>query len=169
MAIVGKLQSLKEIFKKTQDLQELYQYLLDALTPGNKIHERILQTTGENKFDLGSNMIAIEQSYDLKNPENSFYESHRKYIDFQLMVKGCEYFQLGDINDFEIQSPYDEKKDLIIYEKSSKISQIRLDESNLAIFFDYDIHSGGLDIAKDPQRVFKTVVKVPKNLTKFRL
>ncbi|PAF43958.1 YhcH/YjgK/YiaL family protein [Helicobacter sp. 11S02596-1] len=184
MAIIGKLHSLGSLFGKTQDLQALYTYLDNAITPAHAIYERICSTPlgAENKFDLGGGMFCIEQTYALKDPNDAFYESHQEYIDFQLMVSGVEFFAIGDPADFAIKSPYDPKKDLIVYEKSLQTSIIRLDSGTLAIFFETDIHAGGLDMPDfeypqprqpphqaTPKIVSKSVVKVPKSLIKHKL
>lgn len=171
MAIVGKLHSLKEIFEKTQELESLYFYLDNALKPEHPIKNRILgiEVGAENRFELEAGIFCIEQAYKLKNTENAFYETHINYVDFQLCVRGTEFFEIGDKSDFLIKSPYIQEQDLIVYNKSSKISKIRLEEGMLAIFFDYDVHSGGLAYESISGNVFKTVVKVPKKLIKFKL
>lgn len=171
MAIVAKLHSLQEIFKKTQELESLSIYLNNALKPNHLIRNRILdmKVGAENKFYLEAGMFCIEQAYKLKSLENAFYETHIDYIDFQLCIQGIEFFEIGDKNDFSIKSPYIQERDLIVYDKSLKTSKIRLEEGMLAIFFDYDVHSGGLAYEGMNGEVFKTVVKVPKKLIKFRL
>lgn len=174
MAIIGKLHSLEHLFQKTSELKSLYNYLNNCLQKNHIDHQNIINTpiNTEEKFELsdGANgMYAILQSYPLKNPENAFYETHIKYIDFQLMVKGTEFFEIGDREDFEIKTPYNEEKDLIIYKKSSETSQIRLYQGMLAIFFDSDVHAGGLDMNSSNSIVSKVVVKVPKTLVKIKL
>lgn len=174
MAIVGKLHSLEHLFQKTSELKCLYNYLDNCLQKNHTNHQDIINTpiNVEKKVELsdGANgMYAILQSYPLKNPENAFYETHIKYIDFQLVVKGTEFFEIGDREDFEIKTPYNEEKDLIIYKRSLKTSKIRLYEGMLAIFFDSDVHAGGLDIESSNSTVSKVVIKVPKTLVKFKL
>lgn len=174
MAIVGKLHSLEHLFQKTSELKSLYSYLNNCLQIDHINHQTIINTptNTEKKVELSdeiNGMYAILQSYRLKNPENAFYETHIKYIDFQLMVKGTEFFEIGDKEDFEIKTPYDEEKDLIIYKKNLKTSRIRLYEGMLAIFFDSDVHAGGLDIDSSNNTVSKVVVKVPKTLVKIKL
>lgn len=174
MAIVGKLHSLEHLFQKTSELKYLYNYLDNCLEKNHTNHQDIINTpiNVEKKVELsdGANgMYAILQSYPLKNPENAFYETHIKYIDFQLVVKGTEFFEIGDKEDFEIKTPYNEEKDLIIYKRSLKTSKIRLYEGMLAIFFDSDVHAGGLDIESSNSTVSKVVIKVPKTLVKFKL
>ncbi|PAF46400.1 hypothetical protein BKH41_09220 [Helicobacter sp. 12S02232-10] len=171
MAIIGKFYSLMHLFQKTEELQALRDYLSNATNTDHAIYQRILNTplNTENKFELSAGMYCIEQSYGLKNPENAFYETHQNYIDFQLVVRGMEFFEIGDSGDFKVKFPYDSKKDLIVYEKSLKTSKIRLDEGTLAIFFESDVHAGGLYDQNPDEIIFKSVVKVPKKLIKLKL
>ncbi|PAF53518.1 hypothetical protein BKH42_05580 [Helicobacter sp. 13S00482-2] len=171
MAIIGKLHSLEHLFQKTDDLKYLYEYLQNATNPNHSTHQAIINTPlkTENKIDLISGMFAIIQSYPLKNPDDAFYETHIKYIDFQLVIKGVEFFEIGDKTDFEIKTPYNEEKDLIIYKKSLKTSKLRLHEGMLGIFFDTDVHAGGLSMDETQENVSKVVIKVPKSIVKLKL
>ncbi|MDO7253548.1 YhcH/YjgK/YiaL family protein [Helicobacter cappadocius] len=171
MAIIGKLHSLESLFQKNNDLKYLYSYMSDAINPNHPSHQHTINTPlkTENKSDLINGMFAIAQSYPLKSIDEAFYETHIKYIDFQLVVKGVEFFEIGDKNDFEIKTPYNEQKDLIIYNKNSKTSKIRLDEGMLAIFFDNDVHAGGLSFDNIENNVSKIVIKVPRSIVKVSL
>ncbi|PAF48397.1 hypothetical protein BKH46_00340 [Helicobacter sp. 12S02634-8] len=172
MALIGKLQTFNHALQANPNLKALQTYLNAASSIDTPIYRRILDTPLglERKFDLGGGLQAIEQSYSCKDPKNAFYESHKIYVDFQLVVSGEEIFEVGDPLDFKIKTPYDTQKDLIIYHQSPQTSKFLLSSGMLAIFFDTDIHAGGLK--KEGQEVtspiFKTVIKVPKNLIDLR-
>ena len=178
MAVIGNLQSLNYLFKKTSALEELYAYLVSAADPTSTDYARITSMeVGERKLELGHGMFAIEQSYRLKDPsdpqiaESLIYESHRKYVDFQLMVRGSEVFALGDKGDFEILTHYDEVKDFIRYYPKARTSKILLSQNELAIFHPHDVHAGGLALEglEPASLVYKVVVKVPTELLKLKL
>lgn len=194
MAIIGKLPSLESFFTQHPFLNTLHTYLLDALKPQSPIHQRIIKLDSPIEVvypqDLG--IRAIEQSYTLKSPQKAFFETHRKYVDFQLIVQGYEYMQIGDKSDFKIFAPYDESRDLIIYENiipsdnenrftnstkhpSSESlgmplrTQILMSAGDLAIFFPDDVHAGGLELTPNKpipstHLVKKSVAKVPFDL-----
>lgn len=170
MALIGNINTLQHIFYKTEELQSLYDYLEKSSNPASLEYQRIMQTQGENKISLKYDMFAIEQSYCLKEFSNVMYETHIEYVDFQLVVEGEEFFAIGNKNDFKIK---EEKKDrdLIVYENSPFVSKIYMRKNSLAVFFDYDVHGGGLALENlDTQtKVYKTVVKVPKKLLKLKL
>ncbi|TLD82125.1 DUF386 family protein [Helicobacter sp. MIT 05-5293] len=194
MAIIGKLSSLESFFAQHSFLNTLHTYLLDALKPQSPIHQRIIKLDSPIEVvypqDLG--IRAIEQSYTLKAPQKAFFETHRRYVDFQLIVQGYEYMLLGDRSDFTIHTPYDENRDLVIYENAIPSdsqnrfanntkhpiseslgtplrTQILMNAGDLAIFFPDDVHAGGLELT--PNRptpsahlVKKSVAKVPFDL-----
>ncbi len=169
MAVIGDFRSLKDMFYKTSALNILSEYLAQALKTDGEIYKRILSTDGENKVMLNDGMFAIEQNYYLKDISKSFFETHLQYVDFQLVVFGEEYFLLGDKQDF-IQDKIDINKDLITYKPCYKASQIYLKQGTLAVFFENDVHAGGLALCHltTSQKVYKTVVKVPKELLKLK-
>lgn len=167
MALFGNVYNLETMFNKSESLQILYRYLLEALDSSSIIYNRIvsLDCKGdriENKIDLGFGMVAIEQSYKLNGGR---FESHKQFIDFQLMIRGAEYMEFGDISDFEIDTKYDANKDLILYHHRSEVSKMLLQSGKIAVFFPYDVHCGG--IIANCDIVYKSVVKVPSKLLKF--
>ena len=167
MVLFGNLSNVVALFDRSEAMRNLYKYLLEALDSSTDTHGRIIsldcsEGRVERKFELGFGMIAIEQSYKL---EGGIFESHRKYIDFQLMVKGSEYMDCGNIRDFSISSAYNENKDVALYYHSDDVSRILLNEGGVAIFFPYDVHRGGIKASDDV--VYKSVVKVPHTLLEF--
>lgn len=188
MAVIGKLTHLDWFFRAYPALEEARAYMLNALNPTHEIHKRITNLTieqGEERkevtYPLSQNIRAIEQTYHLKSAKNAFFETHRAFIDFQLVVEGYEFMRIGDKESFEIQIPYDENRDLIVYnnafrhyyaESSTldnnmlKISHtlpfnevsntpyrtdLLLRSGDLAIFFPDDTHAGGLELSQKGQ------------------
>ncbi|TLD87953.1 MULTISPECIES: YhcH/YjgK/YiaL family protein [Helicobacter] len=185
MAIIGKLTHLDWFFKAYPALNEAREYMLNALDSTNEIHKRIISLKLENEerkeitYPLSQNVRAIEQTYRLKSAKNAFFETHRAFIDFQLVVEGYEFMRIGDRESFEVQIPYDERKDLIVYnnlfphfytesstlnknllKSQSKLplktdshipyrTNLLLRAGDLAIFFPEDTHAGGLELSKD--------------------
>ncbi|MCQ2836741.1 YhcH/YjgK/YiaL family protein [Helicobacter pylori] len=178
MAIFGELGSLGHLFKKTQALEILHAYLKDVMQQGSGANQRVLNLEPNTEFQapLGHGIFSIEQSYCLEHAresEKGFFESHKKYVDFQLIVKGVEGAKVVDINQATIKTPYDEKRDLIVYEPVQEASFLRLDAGMLAIFFESDAHAlrfYGESFEKyKAEPIFKTVVKMPKGLIKLKL
>lgn len=126
MAIVGKLTHLDWFFKAYPMLEEVRDYSLKALNPTSDIHNRIFnlnlsqaEDRKEMSYTLSHGVRAIEQSYRLKLMKDAFFETHRAFIDFQLIIDGYEYVSIGDKDTFDIKIPYNECKDLIVYENAT--------------------------------------------------
>ncbi|MCQ2882787.1 YhcH/YjgK/YiaL family protein [Helicobacter pylori] len=178
MAIFGELSSLGHLFKKTQGLEILHAYLKEVMQQGSGANQRVLNLDPNTEFQtpLGHGIFSIEQSYCLEHAresEKGFFESHRQYVDFQLIVKGVEGAKVVDINQATIKTPYDEKRDLIVYEPVQEASFLRLGAGMLAIFFESDAHAlrfYGESFEKyRAEPIFKAVVKAPKGLIKLKL
>ncbi|GAA8245328.1 YhcH/YjgK/YiaL family protein [Helicobacter pylori] len=178
MAIFGELSSLGHLFKKTQELEILHAYLKDVMQKGSGANQRVLNLDPNTEFQapLGHGIFSIEQSYCLehaKESEKGFFESHKKYVDFQLVVKGVEGAKVVDISRAMVKNPYDEKRDLIVYKLVSEASFLRLNAGMLAIFFENDVHA--LRFYEESfekyreEPIFKAVVKAPKGLIKLKL
>ncbi|NGP56448.1 flagellar motor switch protein, partial [Helicobacter pylori] len=50
MAIFGELSSLGHLFKKTQELEILHEYLKDVMQKGSKANQRVLNLASNTEF-----------------------------------------------------------------------------------------------------------------------
>jgi YhcH/YjgK/YiaL family protein len=112
---------------------------------------------------ITDNIFALEQVFYTKDRESCFIESHRNYIDFQLVLSGAEQMEYVDIDKLTVSNPYDVSKDLIKYEMTDHTSKFLLESGDLAIFLLDDAHIG-LPKFKEPELVYKTVIKLPVEL-----
>lgn len=161
MAIVAKFNNCGWLFKQHNALQTLHAFFESCL---HGEYKKNVYQKGK-RIDLDSGIFAIMQTYRLKTYKKAFFETHKKYIDFQLTVYGSECFIIGDSNDFTIMRQYDETKDLIVYKSQKSAHRIISNSACLCVFFHNDVHAGGLQhkhIATN--RVYKIVAKVPKIL-----
>jgi biofilm protein TabA len=162
MAIIGNLNKLKKQLLN-KNLDAVFDYFIEALDKQSGIHKRILNLPvgSFDKVNITNEIFALEQVFYTQDRVDCFIESHRKYIDFQLILQGVEQMEYIDIGKLKIDRKYDEKKDLITYKFVSNTSRFLMEEGDLAIFFTDDGHMG-LPQYKNPELVYKTVVKVPK-------
>ncbi len=148
MAIIAQARTLEWFFKAYPQLNVVKEYISQALNPQSEIHKRIStlqipqsQDRIEVSYPLEYGIRAIEQSYYLKPMKNAFFETHRVYLDFQLVISGYEYMCIGDKDTFDVKIPYNESRDLIVYENTlpqnlclsntnTKGTQIQQDSSN---------------------------------------
>lgn len=167
MLFISDLKKNSDMFCKSEALEVLYDYMDSAIN--GKIKERIIALKHEGdrievRHDLGYGMFAIEQSYVMN--DSYTFESHKKYIDFQLIVANSEYMEVGSKECFSVKLGYDDNRDVILYNKVLEVSKIALYAGNILVLFDDDIHAGGIKFSDEC--VFKSVIKVPYSLLKFR-
>ena len=125
MAIIVQARTLEWFFKAYPQLNVVKEYISQALNPQSEIHKRIStlqipqsQDRIEVSYPLEYGIGAIEQSYYLKSAQNAFFETHKAYLDFQLVISGYEYMCIGDKDTFDVKIPYNESRDLIVYENT---------------------------------------------------
>lgn len=178
MAVVGKIGDIAGFFAAPA-LQPVLSYLRAVSAPKSPESTRILAMEQNTEYKFGlescgdfgnpdSRVFAIEQSYGLKSSSQAFYETHRAYVDVQIILQGQELFHLASARDCEILVPYDECRDLVIYRTPEKHSVLHLYSNMVAVFFPEDVHAGGLGLEQlESQIVYKSVVKVPRLLFGF--
>lgn len=106
----------------------------------------------------GDRLIAIVSRYRTKLPHEAVWESHRRYIDVQFMVRGSERFgYLPREAAPPIKTPYNDAKDVVFYEPGDET--LRLRAGHFAIFFPEDVHAPSLADG-EPDDVLKVVMKV---------
>ena len=167
MAIIGNLYKLEEFLNK-KNLDIVFNYFKEAVNKNSDIHKRIfnLPVGSFEKVNITEDIFALEQVFYTKDRENCFIESHKKYIDFQLILSGNEQMEYIDIDKLKIENSYNEKKDLITYKLVDNTSKFLLQENDLAIFFPDDAHIG-LPQFKTSELVYKTVIKLPISNWRF--
>jgi YhcH/YjgK/YiaL family protein len=158
MAIFGNLATLKQ-----QLPQACFQTAFDYL---ETISDDFLTIKPNEplKETLSDGIFVLKQAYLTKTRENAFFESHKKYIDVQFMVKGQEFMDVCTIEDLTLLEPYHEENDFIKYTvKHKQFSSLFLKEEHLAIFFPQDAHQPCIQNGSS-QLVFKAVIKIPVEL-----
>lgn len=164
MAIIGNIYKLEK-FLNDKDLGIIFDYFKQAIDKNSDIHRRIfdLPVGSFEKVNITDDIFALEQVFYTKDRKECFIESHKKYIDFQLILSGNEQMEYIDINKLEVENKYDDQKDLITYKLVDNTSKFLLQENDLAIYFPEDAHIG-LPKHKESELVYKTVIKLPVEL-----
>lgn len=163
MALYGSLDSVRDQLQMAAGFDLAFAYLRELFTPGSAVQARVRAAAlGErNKVDLNGGLFVIEEAYETKVRADGFFESHRKFIDIQVVFEGEELMEVADISRMTVKQPYNEKRDLIIYEDSSEASLLRVHAGQAAVFYPVDVHMPTLRLRAAPVTVRKCVVKVP--------
>ena len=162
MAITGSLSTIRNQAPRHPYFEKAFAYIDVLVKPGSEANRRLLGVAlnTSNREDLGDGIFALEQAYLTKTPEEGRWESHRKFIDIQVVVSGDEYIGVCEINRLSVAEDVTPGKDLIFYQATSEGSSIRLKSGEAAILFPPDGHLPGLRTTQQ-NTVRKAVIKIP--------
>lgn len=126
-----------------------------------KKNENKILSLVNGSYDVGYNNIKMNLGkYFTKKENDKFWESHKKYLDVQIMINGTEKVAINDIRDMEVKS-FDEEKDLTILE-GDKAFDIVMKTGDVLVFFPNDVHKPELNVSEndDSGNIRKIVTKV---------
>jgi biofilm protein TabA len=163
MALFGSQRTLREQAPHTSGFATAFAYVEELLREGSSVQARVrgLAAGEAKKTELGGGVFVVEQVYETKARADGFFESHRKYIDVQVLLSGDEIMEVVDASLIKVKTPYQEERDLIVYEDHPSASLLRMSPGLAAIFFPVDVHMPSLRATAAPMLVRKAVVKVP--------
>lgn len=111
---------------------------------------------GRHEID-GQNIYAMVQDYEPKQPENAYWEAHRRYIDIQYVAEGIESIGYAPTETLQVTHPYDSEKDAVFLKGEGSL--LTAAKGTFFIFFPQDAHMPGL--------TFDTVASVRKAVIKI--
>ncbi|MGL4998718.1 MAG: YhcH/YjgK/YiaL family protein [Fusobacteriaceae bacterium] len=129
---------------------------IDAILKGDYLKAEI----GKHEV-FGEEVFFNAMEYLTKNLEDCFFETHKKYLDIQMIVKGEENIGYSDIEELEITVPFNAEKDV---EKQSGASQniFKMKEDNFVIFFPEEPHMPCIK-TNENKEIKKVVFKIKVN------
>lgn len=165
MALIGSVSALRAQAPQTPGFAAAFAYVEDLLRADSPARLRLRGIAkGESqKIELAGGAFAIEQVYETKARADGFFESHRKYIDVQVVVEGEELMEVVDASRIATRGEFSADRDFQAYEDCTATSQFRVMPGEATIFFPVDVHMPTLRTGPSPVLVRKTVVKVPVN------
>jgi len=163
MAITGSFSTVRAQAPQTAAFNAAFTYVEDLLRESSPARRRLREIAvgSSERIELGHGAYAIEQVYASKPRAEGFFESHRRYIDVQVIVEGCEQMEVVDVARAVVRDPYNEERDFLIYQDAHDASVVKLRAGEVAVFFPVDIHMPSLRLGAAAVVVRKTVVKVP--------
>ncbi len=163
MAIFGSLSTVRAQCRGLAYFDPAFAYLDDLAKTGSPARKRLdaLAAGESGRVELADGMFAIEQVYRSKPRAEGFFESHRKYIDIQVVLAGEELMEVAEIGHLPVKTPFDADRDVIIYGDFAGASVLRFRAGEAGVYFPADGHMPGLMGASGSQLVRKTVGKVP--------
>jgi biofilm protein TabA len=162
MAIFGSLATVREQLGHTKQFEAAFKYLEDAFHPGSAVNTRLLQMAegASGRTELAGGAFALEQAYKTKARADGFFESHRVYIDVQVILSGEEFIEVADVGGLKVKEDKTPAKDVIIYHMTDEASPLRLRAGDAAILYPVDGHMPTIS-TRESTLVRKVVIKVP--------
>ena len=139
---------------------ELYEGLDEGIAQGLiALEDMDIAGLAPGKYETQAEGVTLSvQAYDSKLPENARLEAHRRYIDIQYIVSGCEKIGILPLNLAGKETEANEKNDIWFYE--GKGDEITLREGQFMIIYPGECHAPGIAV-DSPAPVKKVIVKVP--------
>ncbi len=162
MAIFGPASTVNEQLAADARFAAAMIYVAEALRAGSPAHSRIARVAVDEteRVELSGGAFALEQAYMPKARSDGFFESHRRYIDVQVIVEGEELMEVEDVSRLVMTDAYNPERDLIKYADTAVAATLRMRTGDMAVFFPSDGHMPSLHL-RGTGLVRKTVVKVP--------
>lgn len=105
----------------------------------------------------GAVFVLIQEGDTVPYEAPAKLEAHKKYLDVQIMLEGGESAYYADIEELTVTDPYDEAKDLILFEKAG--TRVRVPAGTFFIVLPQDGHMACREM-DGPGKYRKLVVKV---------
>jgi YhcH/YjgK/YiaL family protein len=162
MALFGSLATVRAQLAHEAHFHAAFAYLEDVFKAGSAAKARILAVPAgkTERVELSGGAFALEQAYLTKPRAQGFFESHRAYIDVQVIVSGEEFMEVADVAKLTVGEDFTPAKDLIKYTLFAGASVLRVGAGEVAVFFPVDGHMPSLAVS-EPALLHKTVIKVP--------
>ena len=136
----------------------------------NKTEERInkaleyLNSINLDELKLGKNVVndwlyINVQEYMTKNLSECRFESHKKYVDIQMMINGIEAIDTSDIDKLELETEYNEESDVMFWKKKNNQMRTVITNKSYVILYPQNAHMPCIAVDK-PVKVKKLVAKV---------
>lgn len=104
-------------------------------------------------------IFALVQEGNTRSFSEAKFESHKKYIDVQIVLKGADIFVWKSIDELENPTEYNDEKDVIHY-KDTEGMNLKLTDNTFIVFYPKDGHKACCH-DDNPTTYRKIVLKLP--------
>ena len=145
--IIGKLKDLKRYIGLSDEIDEAIAYVLNT----------DLLSMDVGRYELSENVVVNRQQYYGK--VDAFAESHKDYIDLQIVLSGREKMGYADISNLSVRvmEDYNPEIDLTKFIVSDE-AVYEMSEESFALIFPEDIHRPGMKV--NEELIEKVVLKI---------
>lgn len=118
-----------------------------------------LEELEEGRHEIDGHSYVLAQSYETRDPKDAQFESHRKYIDIQIVVSGKELLGWASLDSVTPAGAYSEESDAQLYD-GELVGAVALEPGWFVILMPEDGHMPSCHLG-EKSSVRKTVAKVP--------
>lgn len=112
---------------------------------------------GKQELEGEHLFVSVAEYYGKQKPD-ALYESHKKYVDIQYVIKGEEIMGLTTLDKVAVRDPYNEAKDITFYDFDGG-DYLKATPENFFMFFPEDVHRPSITTG-DSVLIKKIVVKI---------
>lgn len=125
---------------------------LKTLTPDSETGKRLIQ---------GNELFVGVDTYETKARADAKLETHRRYVDIQVLLSGQELIEVFPKSALTVSEPYDPERDVEFYQVPElSHTRVVLNPGQFLVFFPDDAHMPGLAPSDACGPVKKAVFKV---------
>lgn len=117
---------------------------------GIPVNEKIIV---DNGFYYSIQVYTTKPEYECK------LESHRKYVDIQLLVSGHERMDIADVSRLTIKEDYNSNKDVMFWNVPQHMLSVSLNAGDIIVLYPENAHRGAVS-ENNSSKVVKVVGKV---------
>ena len=149
--VVDKLENLMQYQSLHPRFPKAFAFLRDLLEKGAE----------NGRHELDREVYVNLLTEDTKVKDAAVAESHRKYIDVQLVIEGKEMMCIPTQTP-EVSVEYKDEKDCMFYSPVAPgdCYQLRMEAGSFAIFFAGELHAPMMAVNGEAETVRKAVLKV---------
>jgi biofilm protein TabA len=162
MALFGTLPIVRSQLARPEHFAAAFAFVEEAARQGTGPNRQLfaLNAGQTERIDLAGGAFALSQAYLTKPRAEGKWETHRAYIDVQVVLAGEEFMEVTDRARLTLAEDLLATRDVIFYQPFDRGSVFRLGAGDTAVYFPPDAHMGGIAIGA-PVLMRKVVVKVP--------
>lgn len=110
-------------------------------------------------YNVDDNFFYSVQSYQTKSESECKLESHKNYVDIQIIISGEELMDISDILRLTVKEEYDSVNDVMFWNIPQRMMRVTLKAGDCIVLYPENAHRGAIAEFKS-QRVIKIVGKV---------
>lgn len=152
----GAVRNIIEWLLKPESELLMHRKLNAALLYLQKLNYESLK---EGETEVDTDFYYIVQRYNTKDVSKCQFESHKKYVDVQIMVEGSEIMDLADISRLYVKQSYNSEDDYILWNEPERFTRTTLRQGDYIVIYPETAHRGAVKLQTN-EKVLKIVGKV---------